>query len=164
MLSLEHVLLHCLDFIQVGDKYVHADRLHLWFSERNQCLLTGCIGLGFHNIYTSIFLHCGVVEIWLFYSSFFVCFFVCYDEVFAIDSEFRPDLTYEVEWALTASYLLTYFLFNSKSRFHEKSQMRVYIPSVLFEFHLLYFKIRACIFDQFHFNFILKKKKKKLVL
>ena len=35
--------------------------------------------------------------------------------------------------------------------------MRVYIQSVLFEFHFLYFKIRACIFDQFHFNFILRK-------
>ena len=74
-----------------------------------------------------------------------------------LTNEFRPDMTYEVEWALTASYLLTYFLFNSKSRFHEKSQMRVYIPSVLFEFHLLYFKIRVCIFNQFHFNFIVEQ-------
>ena len=66
-------------------------------------------------------------------------------------------MTYEVEWALTASYLLTSFLFNAKSRFHVKTQMRVCIPSVLFEFHLLYFKVRACIFNQFQFNFIVKK-------
>ena len=67
-------------------------------------------------------------------------------------------MTYKVEWALTASYWPNYFLFNAKSRLHENAQMRVYIQSVLFEFHLLYFKIRACIFNQSHFNFIVKKK------
>ena len=56
-------------------------------------LLTSCSGLHF-DIQSSICLHCWNLVVLHFD-----------DEVFDV---FRPDMTYMVDWALKANYLLTY--------------------------------------------------------
>ena len=89
---------------------------HLWFSQRSQCFLTSCSGLNFGNIYTSIY----ILTLWICWK--LVVFIFWQWSVWYWYNAFRPDMTYEEDWALKDNYFLTYSPINLAPSVNDSSQ------------------------------------------